>query len=309
MPAIPNQKNGDCMARKSESVRPLDIIYLVLGAILLAFSMVAFTVPNKIAPGGISGIATILFFVAKFPVGVTILAFNVVLIILQARIIGRGSAWKTLFSIIINSIAIEVMMNVIPVAPMTTNPILAGLYGGILSGIGVGITFKAGGTSGGMDIVSQILHFKYHIPIGDVTLVSNIIVTALAGFAFGTELALFGLITVFFTSKVIDAVLEGMSVFRTVMIISKQSDVIGWAIIEELHRGVTSLDGIGMYSGKPVGVLLTAVRRGELPILRRIIYETDPKAFVIVGDARQIIGQGFTKIEDEVRFETTSIDT
>ncbi|MDD3146451.1 MAG: YitT family protein [Candidatus Riflebacteria bacterium] len=297
------------MARKSESVRPLDIIYLVLGAILLAFSMVAFTVPNKIAPGGISGIATILFFVAKFPVGVTILAFNVVLIILQARIIGRGSAWKTLFSIIINSIAIEVMMNVIPVAPMTTNPILAGLYGGILSGIGVGITFKAGGTSGGMDIVSQILHFKYHIPIGDVTLVSNIIVTALAGFAFGTELALFGLITVFFTSKVIDAVLEGMSVFRTVMIISKQSDVIGWAIIEELHRGVTSLDGIGMYSGKPVGVLLTAVRRGELPILRRIIYETDPKAFVIVGDARQIIGQGFTKIEDEVRFEKTSIDT
>ncbi len=291
------------MAKPSDTVRPLDIFYLISGALLLAFSMTAFTVPNRIAPGGISGIATILFFVVKMPVGFTILICNIVLIAMQAKIIGRGSAWKTLFSIIVNSAAIEVMMNVIPVAPMTTNPILAGLYGGILSGIGVGITFKAGGTSGGMDIVSQILHYKYRIPIGDVTLVSNIIVTGLAGFTFGAELALYGLITVFFTSKVIDAVLEGMSVFRTVTIISKQSDVIGWAIIEELHRGVTSLEGIGMYSGKPVGVLLTAIRRGELPILRRIVYDNDPKAFVIVGDARQVIGHGFTKLEDEVRFQ------
>ncbi|HNS08749.1 MAG TPA: YitT family protein [Candidatus Ozemobacteraceae bacterium] len=291
------------MAKPSDTVRPLDIFYLISGALLLAFSMTAFTVPNRIAPGGISGIATILFFVVKMPVGFTILICNIILIAMQAKIIGRGSAWKTLFSIIVNSAAIEVMMNVMPVAPMTTNPILAGLYGGILSGIGVGITFKAGGTSGGMDIVSQILHYKYRIPIGDVTLVSNIVVTGLAGFTFGAELALYGLITVFFTSKVIDAVLEGMSVFRTVTIISKQSDVIGWAIIEELHRGVTSLEGIGMYSGKPVGVLLTAIRRGELPILRRIVYDNDPKAFVIVGDARQVIGHGFTKLEDEVRFQ------
>ena len=296
------------MAKPSDTVRPLDIFYLISGALLLAFSMTAFTVPNRIAPEGISGIATILFFVVKMPVGFTILICNIVLIAMQAKIIGRGSAWKTLFSIIVNSAAIEVMMNVMPVAPMTTNPILAGLYGGILSGIGVGITFKAGGTSGGMDIVSQILHYKYRIPIGDVTLVSNIVVTGLAGFTFGAELALYGLITVFFTSKVIDAVLEGMSVFRTVTIISKQSDVIGWAIIEELHRGVTSLEGIGMYSGKPVGVLLTAIRRGELPILRRIVYDNDPKAFVIVGDARQVIGQGFTKLEDEVRFQKVAED-
>lgn len=294
------------MAKSSDAVRPLDILYIVIGSILLAFSMVAFTVPNKIAPGGLTGIATILYFVIHLPVGITILAGNIILISLQAMIIGQRSAWKTLLSILINSAAIEIMMNVLPVPPMTHNPILAGLYGGILSGIGIGITFKAGGTSGGMDIVSQILHFRYRIPIGDVILVSNIAVTLLAGYSFGAELALFGLITVFFTSKVVDAVLEGMSVFRTVMIISKQSDVIGWAIIEDLRRGVTSLEGVGLYSGKPVGVLLTAVRRGEVPILRQIIYEHDPKAFVIVGDARQVIGAGFTKLEDEVRFDKTA---
>lgn len=291
------------MAKSSDAVRPLDIFYVVFGAILLAFSMVAFTVPNKIAPGGLTGIATILYFLVKMPVGVTILSGNILLLVLQAKIIGSRAAWKTLLSIIVNSAAIEIMMNVFPIPPMTTNPILAGLYGGILSGIGIGITFKAGGTSGGMDIVSQILHFRYRIPIGDVTLVSNIAVTLLAGWVFGAELALLGLILVFFTSKVIDAVLEGMSVFRTVMIISKQSDVIGWAIIEDLRRGVTTLEGIGLYSGKPVGVLLTAVRRGEIPVLRQIIYQHDPKAFVIVGDARQVLGAGFTRLEDEVRFD------
>ncbi|MDD2997610.1 MAG: YitT family protein [Erysipelotrichia bacterium] len=291
------------MAKSSDAVRPLDIFYIVFGAFLLAFSLVAFTVPNKIAPGGLTGIATILYFTLKLPVGMTMLLGNVFLIGLQAYTIGSKTAWKTLSSIIITSILIEVMMNVFKCPPMTTNPILGCLYGGILSGIGIGLTFKAGGTSGGMDVVSQILHYRYRIPIGDVTLVSNVIVTLLAGYSFGAELALFGLITVFFTSKVIDAVLEGMSVFRTVFIISKQSDEIAWAIIEELRRGVTSLDAIGVYSGKPVGVLLTAVRRGELPVLRRLISEFDPKAFVIVGDARQIIGAGFTKIEDEVRFD------
>jgi uncharacterized membrane-anchored protein YitT (DUF2179 family) len=154
-----------------------------------------------------------------------------------------------------------------------------------------------------MDIVSQILNFRYHIPVGDTILISNILVTGLAGYAFGPELALYGLITVFFSSKVIDAVLEGMSVFRSVMIITRHSDEIAWAIIEDLHRGVTSLEGTGVYSGRPTTVLLTAVRRKEMPILRQIIHEYDPGAFVIVGDARQIIGKGFVNLEEEVRRE------
>ncbi|MFZ5952153.1 MAG: YitT family protein, partial [Candidatus Rifleibacteriota bacterium] len=150
---------------------------------------------------------------------------------------------------------------------------------------------------------SQILHVKYHVPVGDVILITNIMVTCLAGWAFGPELALYGLTTVFFSGKVIDAVLEGMSVFRSVMIISSHSDEIGWAIIEELHRGVTCLNGYGVYSGKPTNVLLTAVRRKEMPILRNLIYEFDPNAFVIVGDARQVLGRGFIKLDEEVRRE------
>jgi uncharacterized membrane-anchored protein YitT (DUF2179 family) len=195
------------------------------------------------------------------------------------------------------------MMNVFKLPALTNDPILACLYGGLVGGVGVALAFKAGGTTGGMDIISQIMHVKRQVPVGDVILISNIFVTGLAGWAFGPELALYGLITVFFNGKVIDAVLEGMSVFRTVFIISKFPDEVGWAIIEELHRGVTCLNGHGVYSGKPSSVLLTAVRRKEVSRLRMLVYEFDPQAFIIVGDARQVLGKGFIDFNEEMRRE------
>ena len=281
----------------------LDIFYILLGSIILAFSLVAFTIPNKIVAGGLSGIATILFYVLNTPVGMFMLVCNALLIILQAKMIGRKSAWKTLLSIITVSITIEVMMNVFELQPLTGEPILACLYGGLLAGVGVGLAFKGGGTTGGIDIVSQIMHIRYRIPVGDVILISNIIITFLAGLAFGPELALYGLITVFFSGKVIDSVLEGMSVFRTVFIMSKQYEELGWAIIEELHRGVTCLNGYGVYSGKDSYTLLTVVRRREIPMLRNIIYDIDPKAFVIIADSRQVLGRGFISFDNEIRRE------
>jgi uncharacterized membrane-anchored protein YitT (DUF2179 family) len=285
------------------SVRKLDIFYVIFGSILLAFSLVAFTIPNKIATGGLNGVATILFYKINMPVGLFVLACNAILISAQAWLIGKKSAWKTLLSIIVVSASIEVMMNVIQLPALTSDPILACLYGGLISGLGVGMAFRGGGTTGGMDIISQVLHVRYHLPVGDVILISNILVTCLAGWAFGPELALYGLITVFFSGKVIDAVLEGLSMYRTVMIISNHPDEIGWAIIEELHRGVTCLNGYGVYSGKPAAVLLTAIRRKEMSILRNLIYEFDPKAFVIVNDARQVLGRGFIDFNEEIRRE------
>lgn len=284
-------------------VQFLDIFYILLGSIILAFSLAAFTIPNKIVAGGLSGIATILFYVLNTPVGMFMLVCNALLIILQAKMIGKKSAWKTLLSIITVSVAIEIMMNLIELEPLTNEPILACLYGGLLAGVGVGLAFKGGGTTGGIDIVSQILNIRYRIPVGDVILLSNIFITFFAGTAFGPELALYGLITVFFSGKVIDAVLEGMSVFRTVFIMSKHHEELGWAIIEELHRGVTCLNGYGVYSGKDSSTLLTVVRRREIPMLRNIIYDIDPKAFVIIGDSRQVLGRGFINFDNEIRRE------
>lgn len=282
------------------SIKPLDYVYILLGAILLAFGLASFTVPNQIATAGLNGIATVLYFSIELPVGFTVLFGNIFLIIIQVWIIGKRSAGKTILSIVLTSIAIELFM-LMP--PLTDDPVLACLYGGIISGIGVGLTFRAGGTTGGTDIISQILFIKYHMPIGDVMLISNMGVTVLAGLVFGPELALYGLLTVFFGGKVVDSVLEGMSVFRTVTIMTKNSDEVGWAIIEDLHRGVTCLEGYGVYTGKPAKVLFTAVRRRELPLLRQIIHQYDPDAFVIVGDARQVMGKGFVNLDKQVGLE------
>jgi uncharacterized membrane-anchored protein YitT (DUF2179 family) len=283
-------------------LRIRDIFYVIFGSLLSAFSLSAFTVPNKIATGGLTGIATIMYYTLGTPVGAVVFGGNLILIGIQAWLIGRRSAWKTLLSIIVTSAGIELMM-LLNMPALTKDPILACLYGGLLTGVGVGMIFRAGGTNGGVDIVSQVMHFRYHFPVGDVMLISNVLVTLLAGYAFGPELALYGLLTVFFSSKVIDAVLEGMSVFRTVFIISKFPDEISWAIIEDLHRGVTCLNGTGVYTAKPSNILLTAIRRKEMPILRQIIYDYDPDAFVIVADARQILGHGFIRLSDEINMD------
>lgn len=282
-------------------VRFRDIFYLIFGALILSFGLVGFTIPNKIATGGVNGIATILFYSIDLPVSVTIFSGNSFLIILQILLIGKRSAWKTMLSVFLISVFVWFFANLLKLPPLTDDTILACLYGGILLGIGVGMTFRGGGTTGGMDIVSQIIHKKFHFPIGETILVSNCFVAIAAGFAFGPELALYGLITVFFSGKVIDAVLEGMSVYRNVLIISQHSDEISWAIIEDLRRGVTSLNGAGVYSAKPTNILMTVVRKKQLSMLRRIIYTYDPSAFVIIGDARQVMGRGFIKLAEEIR--------
>ena len=286
------------LARKSSTGR--DLIMITVGSIITSLGLVYFTIPNKIVSGGLTGLATIMFFTFGLPVGIVVLIGNLFLVFLQSWLIGFKSVWKTIFSVILTGVSIDLLMKVFSVAPATHDPILACLYGGILGGIGVSIVFRAGGTTGGVDIIGQIVNHFYHIPVGDVILGTNLLITFFAGYAFGPELALYGFITIFFSGRVIDAALEGMSIYRTVLIITKNPDELSWGIMEELHHGVTSIDGRGMYTGKPSNILLVAVRRMEMPRLREIIYEFDPHAFVIIGDARQVLGKGFVSLGDQM---------
>ena len=283
-----------------------NVFVIIFGGLLLAIGLSGFTVPNRIASGGLGGLGTIFFHKFGLPVGMTILVGNIFLISMQAKIVGLKAAWKTILSVVSTSIFTDMLMYGVAgwkLEPLTHDPILACLYGGIFSGLGTGITFRVGGTSGGVDIIGQVLTHLRHIPVGDTILVANSLVSIAAGFAFGPELALYGLLMVFFSGRVIDTVLEVIADNRSVLIISKNPDEISWGIIEELHRGVTCLDGRGMYTGKPTNILLTAVRRGEMPILRRVVHEFDPKAFIIVGDARQVVGKGFVNLDTEVSRE------
>jgi uncharacterized membrane-anchored protein YitT (DUF2179 family) len=291
---------------RTTNVRTSDVLLILFSSFLLSVGLVCFTAPNKIASGGLTGLATVLYFAIGTPIGTVVLIGNLILLGIQAKLVGTGSVWKTILSVVVSSVLTDLMMGPLNIAPLAKDPLLACLYGGILGGIGVGITFRAGGTTGGIDIVALILHHRWHIPIGDTILAANFLITLIAGAVFGPDLALYGLITVFFSGRVIDTVLEGMSVYRSVLIISKQSDEIAWAIIEELHRGVTRLDGLGMYTSRPTHILLVAVRRQEMPTLRSLIHEFDPNAFVIVGETRQILGKGFIDLGEQVRRESAA---
>lgn len=311
------------MGKSRDSLRLLDIFNLTFGSLILAYCVAAFTAPNNIVPAGLTGIGTILYGVKQIPIGLTVLLGNIVLIALQIKLVGKKSAWKTVYVTFVSSIATDLMMGTyhfsemspymtfldnLKVEPVTSDLFLAVCYGGLCSGFGTSLVFKSGGTTGGTDIITQIIHFAYKLPIASVSLTLSAAVLIAAACFKGLPLAMYSLIYVFISSKVVDMALDGISNFRNVFIFTSEPEVIGWAIIEDLRRGATCLEGTGIYSGKKTNILMTAIRRGELPMLRTLVYEYDPKAFVIVGDARQILGQGFAKLEDEIRFATSEVE-
>ena len=315
------------MAKSRNLLGLFDFISLTIGSLILGYVVAGFTATNSIVPIGLTGIATIIYGLKGIPIGLTVLVGNIIFIWLQIKLVGRKSAWKTIYVIFLSSIATDFMMGVyhfaeispylafldtiegwFTVKPATSDLFLASLYGGIGAGIGIALAFKAGGTTGGTDIITQIIHFKCKLPVAHVSLCFNALILFAAAYFKGMHLAMYSLLYVYVSSKVIDMILEGVSNFRTVFIITSEADSVGWAIIKELRRGATRFEGTGVYSGKKTNMLMTAIKRGELPLLRTLVYEHDHNAFIVVGDARQILGQGFSKLEDEIRFDISEVD-
>lgn len=274
-----------------------DMAFLTVGIILAAMAQAFFLIPNKIVPGGFAGIGTILYFSYHVPVGIFTIVINISLVFIQMRMLGLKSGARTVAAIVAQGILLDFMMKYMVDSPLASDPMLASLYGGLLTGVAVACIFKAGGTLGGTDIIAQLaLRFK-GIPAGTTLLWCDVVVLLLAAAVYGPDLALFALIKVYVTSQTLDGFMEGFSVNRQVMIISRFADTIAWGIIEELRRGVTSLQARGVYTGESTEVLVTAVRRKELFKLEELVYRIDPKAFLIITDARRVLGRGFDKLE------------
>jgi uncharacterized membrane-anchored protein YitT (DUF2179 family) len=261
--------------------------------------MVKFLIPFKIVPGGLTGIGTVLYYTAGVPIGLFVIAGNIGLIAMQARVMGLGSSSRTVVAILVQNIVLDLAMRWyhVPAGESGLDPMLGCLYGGVFGGLGAACIFRSGATLGGTDILAQLLLRLRGIPIGTTLYLSDALVTVVAGSAFGLPVALYTLIKVYVSGRVIDSFLEGFAVKRLVLIVSGQAEAIGWGIIEELHRGATLLNARGMYTGKATEVLLTAIRREQMPFLERLVYEIDPAAFIIVSDARRILGKGFEDLE------------
>ncbi|NLK00626.1 MAG: YitT family protein [Clostridia bacterium] len=266
---------------------------ITLGCLITAVGLDMFLVPNRIASGGVSGLATITFHLFGLPVGLVMLALNIPLFLASIKILGPQFGLKTLYGFFVLSVFIDTL-SPITKSP-TSDPVLAALFGGIMSGLGLGIVFKAGGTTGGTDLAAQLIRKFFKTTTGQGLFMVDGLVILLAGMAFTIELALYALIAVFIATKIIDLVQEGVG-SKAALIISNNTTDIAESVMSQLGRGATLMEGVGAYTLENKGILLTVVGRWEVTRLKTLVSETDPAAFVIVADVHEVLGEGFKNI-------------
>jgi uncharacterized membrane-anchored protein YitT (DUF2179 family) len=274
----------------------LDYLGIAIGVGITALSLVWLLIPNKIAAGGVSGLGVIIYHRWGIPVALTILYLNIPLFLISFRLFGLRYSGKALFGTFFISVMISFWDSIIRLAPLTRNPLLAALYGGVIAGVGMGLCFRYGGSTGGTDLVAQLLNRFTGISVGHGLFICDAFVVALAGLAFhSTELALYAIITIFVTGKFLDSVLEGLNYAKAAFIISDQAETIGRKIITDLNRGATGLSGRGFYSSNRKEVILVVISRSEEMKLKEMVNLIDPAAFVIITDVHEVLGEGFQR--------------
>lgn len=281
----------------AQKVRSCGII--TLGAVIYALAFDWFVAPNQIAMGGVTGLAQIVnALVPVLPVGVLSILVNVPLFLAGWRLLGGRLLVSSLYAMAVSSLAIDVIAWMHTFPPM--DPILATLYGGAGMGVGLGLVFSQGATTGGTDIIGKLLKLKFPwLPIGKLVMIPDKVVVILAAVVFGTvNAALYGLIQMYLLSKVMDMILYGWDTSRVAYIITDRWEETVQGLLD-MNRGVTLLQGKGAYTGAEKQVLLVAFRQREIVPIKRMLREIDPKAFFIVCDAHEILGEGFGDYQKE----------
>ena len=273
-----------------------DYALIVLGTFLAALSLPLFFLPYDIAPGGISGISTVLASVLPLSVGLISFVLNVPLFLIGWRTVGWRFAVRSFIAMSLMSLFIDL----VPVRDVSGNVMLASVFGGVLLGVGLGLVVRAGATTGGTDMAAKMIHSSVaFLPIAAILFLIDGLVVAVAALAFGLQAALWALIALFVSSQAMDSVIKGFNTAMQFMIISRDSAEIVRRIHTEIDRGCTRLMAEGTYSRLPVGTLLCVVSRTEAPRLKKLVAEVDPQAFVTVCNVHEALGEGFTGIDDE----------
>jgi len=271
-----------------------EYLFIILGALVQALSMRLFLIPALLVSGGISGLAQILNHFTNWPIGLMVFVGNVPLFILGWRYLGGARfAKRTALSVALFSLFTDLLVFFIPASGVTDDIVLDCLYGGITLGIGLGMVYRGQGTSGGSDILGRILNHRLGISISQAYMITDTLVVLAGGFAFDWEKALYGLLVIYVSGLAAEAMSEGSAIFRTVMIITTHPEAVQKSILEVLERGVTILEGTGAYTGADRPVLYTVITRSEVNQLKELVRESDPRAFVVIGQAHEALGEGF----------------
>ena len=273
----------------------LNVLLIAAGLLLATLGYRLYLIPNNVAPGGFTGIGQIVnHLLPAVGVGMVNLILNVPLFVLSLRSMGLGFGLRSLLS----SVALSLLLDYLPVPAMTDDVLLSAVFGGVLCGVGFGLVLRGHATTGGSDMLASIVH--RHVPALKVSVclfATDATVVIASGFVFDAAAAMYALISVFVMNVVIDQVLEGPGLARSHIIITTHGNEIAERILKELDRGVTALDAKGMYSGKDRTMLLCVVSRLEAVRLRAVVFSVDPRAFVIVQNVHEALGEGFKELQ------------
>lgn len=278
----------------------IEYLYIIVGTTILAIAINVFFDPFEIVTGGVSGLAIIIKSFAEInlnlniPLWLTNLTLNIPLFAIGIKTLGAKQLSRTIFATLYLSLALY-YTKFIPVDLFNNiEPILISLFGGVLSGLGIGLVLRSSATTGGTDLLASIIHkYMRHFSISKILFVLDTLIILLGIFMFGINKAMYAIVAVYTTSKVIDSVLEGLSFSKAALIISENSKEIAKQILSDLDRGVTGLNGKGMYTSQSKEVLLCVVSRKEIIHLKDIVKSIDNNAFLLIFDIKETLGEGF----------------
>lgn len=285
------------MTKKRPTVKSMltDLLFYMAGSLLYAVSVNCFSAPNNIAPGGMTGLATVANYLYDWlPIGTVILVLNLPLLVAAWLRLGRPFALRTLIATLLTSVWVDATAPFLPA--FQGDMILTCLFGGLLSGTGLGLIFIRGATTGGSDVVARLLEKKFPgVSIGRLMLLVDGVVVLIAALVYReVESALYAALFIFVSMEVVDAIVYGRSGGKMVLIMSREPDKIAREVMTQMERGVTFLKATGGYTGDDRNVVMCAVSRSEVFGLRQLVQRIDPEAFLIITSADEVRGLGFT---------------
>jgi uncharacterized membrane-anchored protein YitT (DUF2179 family) len=271
-----------------------NLALVILGSVIMAIGYSLFLIPHHFVPGGVSGIAMIINYFTRLPLGTMIMVLNIPVFIVGIKIMGRKYGLRSLLGMIISSLLIDFFHEVVGLKSATNSDILAAIYGGFMLGVGLGLVFRGRASTGGSDILGQILNRWTGVSVGIGIMLIDFFIISASGVAFKKlEAPLYGYIVLFISSKVIDMILEGWNYTKMVLITSTKTEEIQDFILNTLDRGGTALKSRTLYLNREGETVMTVIHRKQLAELKQFVKSVDPGAFVIINDTYAVLGKGF----------------
>jgi uncharacterized membrane-anchored protein YitT (DUF2179 family) len=275
-----------------------DYTLIGLGALLQALAIRLFLVPSNLVNGGISGLSQIIHYYTGWPIGLMVLIGNLPLFILGWRYLGGPRfAFRTAFAVVAFSLFTDLLVFFVPAQGLTTDLVLNALYGGVISGIGYGFVYRGRGTSGGTDILARMLNNWRGISLSQSYMLTDSAIMFLAGLSFSWENALYALVMLYISGVAAETVAQGSNVVRTALIITIDPQAVAKSIMEVMGRGTTLIPARGGYTGADRTVLYCVVSRPEVAQIKALVREADPQAFMVIGQAHEVLGEGFVPLQ------------